>query len=136
MAKRKRKYNKRANCMGYALNRKQWMLPMGWDDFADGWNDESEIIDGLINQFNLIPVRRHEMVRGREYVAFRYEILDDEEDCKVDDFHFMKRHKTGHWTHKPGSLPVEGVSEKVVFSDVWVNSRYLYNSDIYLFEVA
>lgn len=134
--KTKRKWNRRANCMGYALNRKKWMLPSGWEDFADGWASEDGVIDSLINQFDLKPVRQHDMVLGKEYVAFRYEIRDDESgDVVIDDFHFMKRHKTGHWTHKRGSLPVEGISQKVVFSDVWVNGTYEYNSDIYLFEV-
>jgi hypothetical protein len=135
--KTKRKWNRRANCMGYALNRKKWMLPSGWDEFADGWTSEDGVIDSLINQFNLKPVRQNDMVLGKEYVAFRYEIKDDEDgDTIIDDFHFMKRHKTGHWTHKRGSLEVEGISQKVVFGDVWVNGTYEYNSDIYLFEVA
>lgn len=131
MAKRKR-----YNCMGYALNRKKWMLPLAWDDFADGWIDESEVIDGLTRQFNLKPVSRDQMVRGKEYVAFRYEIIDDEWETRIDDFHFMKRHKTGHWTHKRGNYDAEGVSERIVFSDVWVNGTYNYNSEIFLFEVA
>lgn len=132
----KRKSRRHYNCMAHALNRRVWMLPRNWDDFAEGWTDEYEVIEGLIEQFKLKPVSRHQMVRGKEYVAFRYEILDDGWEARIDDFHFMKRHKTGHWTHKPGSLSVEGVSEKVVFGDVWVNGNFEYNSDIYLFEVA
>lgn len=133
----KTKRKRSANCMGYALNRKKWMLPSGWDDFASGWHDENEMIESLIDQFGLVPIDRDQMVLGKEYVAFRYEIIDDEDGVAyIDDFHFMKRHKTGHWTHKRGSLPVEGISQKVVFSDVWVNGTYEYNSEMYLFEVA
>lgn len=133
---RQRKTHMRSNCMGYALNRKQWMLPIGWDEFADGWESEDRVIGQLMNQFKLKLVSRHEMVRGKEYVAFRYEIIDDEDgEAVIDDFHFIKRHKTGHWTHKPGSLPVEGIAQKDVFGEVWLNGNYEYNSEIYLFEV-
>lgn len=139
--KRKRSYN----CMAYALGRKHWMLPKAWDEFAQGYMDEDTMIGYLIEQFNLTPVTRDQMVRGKEYVAFRYEAEVEVEDPDYEgeityqpagDFHFMKRHKTGHWTHKRGSLEIQGIPERVVFSDVWQNGCYNYDSHLYLFEVA
>ena len=128
-----------ANCMSYALNRRRWMLPVGWEEFESNWfdTDPMELVETMASQFNLKLVAPDEMTKNKEYIAFRYEIgYDEDEDVQyVGDFHFMKRHKTGHWTHKRGSLPVEGVSQKFVFADVWTNGNYLYNSELYLFEV-
>lgn len=141
----KRKRRRSYNCMAYALGRKHWMLPKEFDAFAQGYLDEDTMVGYLIEQFNLKPVLRHQMVRGKEYVAFRYETEVEIEDPDYEDeityqpagdFHFMKRHKTGHWTHKRGSLDIEGISERMVFSDVWQNGCYNYDSHLYLFEVA
>jgi hypothetical protein len=115
------------------------MLPVGWYDFESEWHDTDpmELVETMASQFNLKLVAPDEMTKNKEYIAFRYEIAYDEEDdtTYIGDFHFIKRHKTGHWTHKRGSLPVEGVSQKFVLADEWTNGFYLYNSELYLFEV-
>ena len=137
----KRKHRSR-NCMGYALNRQAWMLPKGYDDFAEGTLDEDQLIWDLEQQFKMKRVTRDQMVRGKEYVAFRYEADVEEQDewddiiiKQAGDFHFMKRHKTGHWTHKLGGTGIYGIGERKVFSPLWKNGPYTYNSDIILFEV-
>lgn len=129
----------RANCMSYALNRKRWMIPVGWSDFENEWEDMSPeyLVETMCDQFNLKLVAPNDMTKNKEYIAFRYEIgYDDEDEVPfIGDFHFMKRHKTGHWTHKRGSLPVEGISQREVLADEWSNGNYTYNSELYLFEV-
>lgn len=130
---------KRANCMSYALNRKPWMIPVGWQDFESMWEDSNpeDLINTMASQFNLRLVAPKQMEKNKEYIAFRYEMGYDEDEgvSYIGDFHFMKRHKTGHWTHKRGSLPVEGISQREVLADEWSNGNYTYNSDLYLFEV-
>jgi hypothetical protein len=128
----KKKYGRYNNCMAYALGRKTWMVPKGWYQFAESQDYDAEwnIIENLQSMFNLKLIKREDMVLGKEYIAFRYEY----DGYEIGDFHFIKRHKTGHWTHKAGGNPVKGISEKVVFADTW--SLYNdYNSDLYLFEV-
>lgn len=122
------------NCMAYALNRKTWMLPRGWHQFTESQDYEAEwnMIENLQSMFNLKLIERKDMVLGKEYIAFRYE--QDHFNGEIGDFHFIKRHKTGHWTHKAGRSPVKGISEKVVFADAW-RLYNNYNSDLYLFEV-
>lgn len=128
--------------MGYALGRQAWMLPKDYDLFAEGMIDEDTMIGHLIDQFKMKRVSRDEMVRGKEYVAFRYEEDVEEEDewndmvvKQAGDFHFMKRHKTGHWTHKLGGTGIYGIGERKVFSPLWKNGPYTYDSEIFLFEV-
>ena len=129
----KRKHRRKINCMGYALNRSRWMEPRDYEGFAEGLIDEYEIILGLEKQFRMKQVSRDQMVRGKEYVAFRYERFGDA-DCP-GDFHFMKRHKTGHWTHKLGGTGIYGIGERKVFSPLWKNGPYTYDSEMILFEV-
>lgn len=121
------------NCMSYALNRKVWAIPKGWRIFNDEPSRENlhYLIKNFETVYGLKPVSREEMVLGKEYIAFRYE--QDGYDI-IDDFHFAVRHKSGHWTHKMGSKPVEGVSEKIIFADEWAFGHHYYNSKIYLFE--
>jgi hypothetical protein len=126
-------YGRGNNCMAYALGRKNWMLPLGWRALKNKPIEriEEHMATMLGKTFNLKMVSREDMVLGKEYIAFRI-AYDGYEDA--DDFHFMKRHVSGHWTHKMGSQPVKGISEKVVFSDMWKFGT-IYNGRIYLFEV-
>ena len=129
----KRKHRRNTNCMGYVMNRQAWMLPQGYDDFAEGLIDEDQIVFDLEKQFRMKQVSRDQMVRGKEYVAFRYERFGDAN--APGDFHFMKRHKTGHWTHKIGGTGIYGIGERKVFSPLWKNGPYTYDSEMILFEV-
>jgi hypothetical protein len=129
------RYNMRNNCMAYALGRATWMLPRYWEAFAatDEPSIEWKMIKRMEKDFNLKPVTKEEMVLGKEYIAFRIAWYPNGD---VDDFHFIKRHKTGHWTHKQGGHPVKGISQKIVFSDVWrAFGNINYTGTIYLFEV-
>jgi hypothetical protein len=127
------KYTNRNNCMAYALGRSNWMIPKFWRLYEDTQDSDDYVlmVDTMEKMFNLKRVERHDMSLGKEYIAFR---VEQYQGNGVGDFHFMKRHKTGHWTHKMGSRPVAGVSEKFVFSDSWGNQYHNYDSEIVLFE--
>lgn len=77
--------------------------------------------------YNVKPIEKKDMVLGKEYIALR--ITDD-------DFHFMRRNATGHWTHKQGPQPVKTISQKRVFAKSWPRAwGNDYVGPIYLFEV-
>lgn len=111
----------RANCMGYALGRNEWMrIPM--------WECERPITIALYlaETYNLKLVSKSDMVLGKEYIVFRK---------SSQDFHFAKRSADGHWRHKPGHNTVRPMSEKEVFSGYWQNGMLYYNSTPFIFEV-
>lgn len=137
------------NCMGYALGIEDWLAPpdmqrfenIFYDDehYEDEEYDENKhpkygvnyaltariIAKELAYEYNLKPVERKDMVRGREYIAFR---------MGPNDFHFILRHKNGTWTHKMGNYPIHKIQEFLVFSQKWGDDRTFYDSPIYLFE--
>jgi len=127
------KYTNRNNCMAYAVGRSNWMIPKYWRTYEEtsDYDDFWRMVETMARQFNFKLTSRNQMELGKEYVAFR---VEEYEDGSIGDFHFMKRHKTGHWTHKMGGRSVEGISEKYVFSDVWSTSWHDYNGDLILFE--
>lgn len=136
------------NCMGYALGSEEWLLPNDMERFENIFYDDehyedeeydenkhpkygvnyaltaSIIAKELAYEYNLKPVERKDMVRGREYIAFR---------MGPNDFHFILRHKNGTWTHKMGNYPIHKIQEFLVFSNKW-GSKPFYDSPIYLFE--
>lgn len=109
-----------ANCYGYATRQNAWVC---FD------SDYKYSVEELLELFpTWRSVKKTEMKLGHNYVAYRY---------GHEDFHFMHRDKQGHWTHKPGSCPVEAISTEKVFADSWVSGEgTLYNSKLYLFEVS
>lgn len=113
-----------ANCMGYALSVNDWLIPYIWRV------DRNATPKHLSKGYNLKPIKKNEMVLGKEYIAFRW--TNSKRDS---DFHFMKRGRNGHWRHKPGGTPVRPASQKEVFSSVWFSGEFRYDSKIYLFEV-
>lgn len=128
-----------ANCMGYALRENHWLILDAWRDFVDevegeyGPNDEDSYptrfgvecqITTEMEKFGLKPVKREDMRPGVEYVAVKF---------SLEDFHFMRRNKHGHWRHKPGGTEVRGIKEKDVFKSKW-GGGILYNSRTLLFE--
>ena len=115
---------RKANCMGYALGKNKWLHPEKF--FRGNYNNVPEL---LARKYSLKPVEKKDMVLGKEYIAFRWG------NQKENDFHFMKRGKKGHWRHKLGSLPIEVISQKKVFSAAWVTRWHSYDSKIYLYEV-
>jgi hypothetical protein len=112
---------RKANCMGYALGVNDWLY------FYDiTYKDAVKV---LSKHYNLEPVEKKDMVLGKEYIAYRWGKESN------SDFHFMKRGKKGHWRHKIGSLPIEAISQKKVFSPAWVTQWHSYDSKIYLYEI-
>ena len=115
------KWTKQTNCFGYAVGIPDWLLM-----------ENKRLPNRELVEYGLKPVRKSEMVLGKEYVAYRY---------GKDDFHFMKRTKQGHWRHKQGYKPVTTISQKVVFAKVWHRGKPqefdygVYDSKIYLYEV-
>jgi len=129
-----------ANCMGYALQKDDWMLLDAWRRFigdvddVEPFSDDDRLIpreeteaDAIAEMegFGLKSVERHEMRPGIEYVALKF---------SLDDFHFMRRNTHGHWRHKPGFGKVRGIKEKDVFKSKW-KGTIVYNSRTLLFEV-
>lgn len=126
-------YTRHNNCMSYALVRKEWSFPKGWRTAR--YNPTEENIAFMIKAlegYGLKPIKREDMVLGKEYVVFRY---GWDEDFALDDFHFARREKTGHWSHKMGGGRPKGISEKMVFAESWdFGNSSLYDSPVYLFE--
>lgn len=113
-------WTRKNNCYSYAAK-----YPHDWLQ-VDAWYSRENIIEELLERNpNWRPVTKSDLVLGKEYVAFRY---------GQDDFHFMRRTKTGHWRHKCGSGMVKSVSQKEVFDREWIYAA-TYNSKLYLFEV-
>ena len=119
-----RNYNQ-ANCFGYALRKNKWLHVWCFLDVLNGEVGEEKIIYELQNRYGLKPVKKEDMVLGKEYVAFRW---------SDEDYHFARRSKSGQWSHKQGSWTPEAMSTKEVFDEVWVNGYIHYTSDIFLFE--
>lgn len=118
MAKRGR-WKGHTNCYSYAVDdNSDWLLAEDSDYLS--W------IEWFIEEYNLKPVSRKDVVLGKEYIAFRY--------CG-HDFHFMRRNKQGYWRHKMGGTPVKAISTKKVFAESWYHPDGDYNSKLYLFEV-
>lgn len=135
------------NCMGYALGIKEWLRPEVLDCFRNSdpedeyyyeydYDDEIEtytdyisgaiaVVEELVDTYKLKPVQRKDMVRGKEYIAFR---------MGPNDFHFLLRHRNGYWTGKMGSAPIRRIRKSQVFAPQWGTGPDRYDTPIYLFE--
>jgi len=111
------------NCHSFASKKtEKW-----WNMEKCKWNDADSAAEWLCEKHGWRLVQKSDMVLGKEYVAYRWA------KC---DFHFIRRHKNGNWSHKVGGLTPESISQKAVFGESW--SGYNgndYNSPILLFEV-
>jgi hypothetical protein len=107
--------------MGWALQIKDWL---GLKEYRKLPHDEVAELFG--KQYGLKPVEKKDMVLGKEYIALR---------ITSDDFHFMRRNASGHWTHKQGEWEVTTVSQKTVFAKEWERWAGNYGGKIWLFEV-
>jgi hypothetical protein len=104
-----------ANCYGYAVGVNQWL-------FAKYGLQGVETL--LKRNPTWFLIKKKDMKLGYEYVAYRF---------GEHDFHFMKRDKKGHWTHKLGRGTIQVISQKNVFNGAgWPNG---YTSKVYLFEI-
>lgn len=114
-------WNWQANCMGWALQIKDW-VHMDRHNILS--HDECAELFG--KQAKLKLVQKKDMVLGKEYIALR---------VNTHDYHFMRRDALGHWTHKQGSQPVKTISQKLVFAKGWERHGETYFGKIWLFEI-
>ena len=126
-----KRWSRKSNCYGYAMNINRWLVLNSFEFGSHSRVNEvaAECNKELLEEFsNLKPVSREDMQLGKEYVAMR---------IGPEDFHFMKRLKTGHWRHKQGYLPVEAISERKVFDPRGWYARGLniYSSNVYIYEI-
>jgi hypothetical protein len=116
------KWNRGANCMGWALQIRDWV-------HMDLHNDVSHdrCAEIFMEQAGLKLVEKKDMVLGKCYIALR---------VNCHDYHFMRRNESGHWTHKQGRDDVKTISQKKVFGEGWHRSHgESYFGKIWLFEV-
>jgi hypothetical protein len=134
-----------ANCLGYVLNRNQFIqLGINEDDsetsgldvinfYETSPENDLKIIKFLLKRYPQLRLISKEKIlkkKGKTIIAFRY---------GNGDFHFIKKDKdSGKWYHKPGHAPVQEIEEDYVFNkDEWplpFEGRG-YNSRLFLFEM-
>ena len=110
-----------SNCFGYALGIKRWICVRDWYRLSN-----KEVAQRIEEEFNLKPIRKQDMVLGKEYFAIRFA-------PHKHDYHFAWRGKKGHWRHKMGPEPVSAISQKEIFSKTWLGR---YKGHIYLYEYS
>lgn len=127
------------NCQGFAFGTYQWDYPYDqaykgvmFTADEDNYYLIDEYLDITVNwllnyyssQLRVIDNIK-EIEQGEEVIAYR---------VGASDFHFMKRKSNGKWYHKPGTSPIQSVTQKEVFSKVWKNrSGTTYTSELVLF---
>lgn len=118
-----RNWNWKANCMGWALQIKDWI-------HMDGHNYMSHdaCVELFRKQAGLKLVQKKDIVLGKCYIALR---------VNTHDYHFMRRNESGHWTHKAGGDSVQTISQKKVFGEGWYRqyNGTPYFGKIWLFEL-
>lgn len=108
------------NCGGYALGIYVWyqfehylaiMRKVGVEKMT------RLCVDALLRDFPTLRVINdlRELQKNERAIAFRI--------CE-NDFHFMMRHKNGHWSHKPGRTSIRSIAKAEVFNpEGWELSR-------------
>jgi hypothetical protein len=129
--------NSEYNCAGWALDCFSWYRPTnnptfhkwGATDYPHDYNEEQDgrlmsatemfnvtlqSVDAMLRDFEDLRVIRdlHELKKDEHAIAFRIGHL-------VNDFHYCKRSKNGHWTHKMGGGRVQPIAKKDVFAENW-----------------
>lgn len=120
------------NCGGYALGIYVWYQ---FEDYfnslrAVGVEEMTHLcVDAILCDFPALRVINdlNELQKNERAIAFRI--------CEKD-FHFMMRHKNGHWSHKPGRMPIRSIAKVEVFNPKgWELSR-TYNGPLVLFAMG
>ena len=137
------------NCGGYALGTFSWFL---LDSFEHGYdldyynmtieevdervvNMEDDCVEEIVEIFEGLvrPISALSELHKDEYaVLFRISYNDE---GFIDDFHFVKRHHDGHYSHKPGKSPVVEF-ENDPFDGYWSSRCLVYNAPIKILAVS
>lgn len=136
--------NEEYNCGGYAMGTLTWILLDSFEyrDDREIWDDEefaeeiaNECVDEIVDYFEGLvrTINDFSELKNDEYaVLFR---ISYDDDGYIDDYHFIKRHHDGHFTHKPGRSPVQDYIGDPL-KGVWEHSFVDYNSKIHIFAVS
>ena len=127
------------NCGGWALNTFSWYKPTQCASFCN-WgtfefrSDFSAIevmsvrkmlsitkksVDCMLKEFkDLRVIKNLKELKTNEYaIAFRI-------GRYINDFHYCKRAKNGHWTHKMGGGLIRPILKRQVLADNWFEKYY------------
>lgn len=120
------------NCGGYALGIYVWYqfedyLSIVWDV---GVEEMTRLcVEALLHDFPTLRIISdlHELQKNERAIAFRL--------CERD-FHFMMRHKNGHWSHKPGRMPIRSITKAEVFNPEGWELSHTYDGPLVLFAMG
>ena len=120
------------NCGGYALGIYVWYQ---FENYLDtvwevGVEEMTRLcVDAILRDFPTLRVINdlRELQKNERAIAFRI--------CEKD-FHFIMRHKNGHWSHKPGRTFIRSITKAEVFNPKgWELSR-VYDGPLVLFAMG
>lgn len=142
------------NCGGYALGTFTWILLDSFNHGEDLEFEDDETEDEMIEDIELYvddleeecvkelvenfaglvrPISVISELKEDEYaVLFR---VSYDGDGYIDDFHFVKRHHDGHYSHKPGNAPIVEFEGNPFYGD-WESSCLDYNAPIKILAVS
>ena len=140
------------NCGGYALRTFTWILldafdhgyDLSFDDSDEDMMEEIEdyvarmednCVEEIVEDFEGLvrPISVLSELHKDEY-AVLFRVSYDGEGY-IDDFHFVKRHHDGHYSHKPGNSPIAEF-EGDPFDGAWASSWLDYNAPIKILAVS
>lgn len=103
------------NCFSYALNLNEGFLNLGWENGNKPTSIKEDdyqtiFIPAAIAAMNKKKIEVRILKGGISDPIFAFERricfrVGSFKRGVYDDFHFMKQHNDGRWSHKPGSLP-------------------------------
>jgi hypothetical protein len=112
------------NCGGYALNTYSWYCPhnIGNDRYYRSYTEKGmqkttqNAVAFMLKEFSDLRVIRNLWELKKDEYAIAFRIGQD-----VNDFHYCKRSRNGHWTHKMGGGCIQPIKKKDVFAPYWNN---------------
>lgn len=127
------------NCGGWALNTFSWYKPTKrrsycyWGSFEcsfefnhlnvmsikEMYEITKKSVDCMLKEFkDLRVIKTLKELKEDEYaIAFRI-------GRYINDFHYCKRAKNGHWTHKMGGGLIRPILKRQVLADNWFEEYY------------
>lgn len=120
------------NCGGYALGIYVWYQFNYYFDAVLEFGIEEMThlcVNAILCDFPTLRVINdlHELQKNERAIAFRI--------CEYD-FHFMMRHKNGHWSHKPGRTPIRSITKAEVFNPKGWELSHTYDGPLVLFAMG